>query len=68
MASALLFIIIISGGALLWEGVDRVRGLSVGIIAVLASLNCERFPLFLKQLTNGALPENKTRDDDAKNH
>ncbi len=57
VAAALLFVFIISGGAMLWQEVDHVRGLSVGIIAVLASLNCERFPQLLRRLTDGALQE-----------
>lgn len=42
-ASMLLFIVIISGGALMWNEVNGVKGLSVGLIAVIGSLYYEKF-------------------------
>ena len=39
----LLFIVIISGGALMWNEVNGVKGLSVGLIAVIGSLYYEKF-------------------------
>lgn len=59
LAAALLFITIISGGAFLWEETERIRGLSVGIIAVFASLKCERVPQFLRRLTKGRISDSQ---------
>jgi hypothetical protein len=42
-SATLLFIIIISGGALIWNEVAGVRGLSLGIISLIGAVYCERF-------------------------
>ena len=58
LAAGLLFITIISGGAIIWEGTESVRGYSVGIIAVFASLKCEQLPRLLQRLAARSMPPN----------
>lgn len=58
LAAGLLFITIISGGAIIWEGDESVRGYSVGIIAVFASLKCEQLPRLLQRLAARSMPPN----------
>jgi hypothetical protein len=43
LSSMILLIVIYSGGSIIWNEIGGVRGLSLGTIAVLASLYCERF-------------------------
>lgn len=43
ISSMLLFIIILSGGSLIWNEVNGVKGLSIGIIATIGSIYCEKF-------------------------
>lgn len=42
-SAALLFIVILSGGSLIWNEVNGAKGLSLGLIAVIGSLLCEKF-------------------------
>lgn len=42
-SAVLLFVVIISGGALIWNEVNGIKGLSLGMIAVIGSLLCEKF-------------------------
>jgi hypothetical protein len=43
ISGVLLFVVILSGGALIWNEVNGIKGLSLGMIAVIGSLLCERF-------------------------
>lgn len=50
LASCLLFIVIISGGAIIWNEVAGVRGLSLGMIGVIGSLFCEKTKALMTSL------------------
>jgi amino acid transporter len=52
--SACIFVMVISGGNLIWQQVSGVNGLSVGVIAAIGSVYCERFERMLtKSLQKG---------------
>jgi hypothetical protein len=42
LASCILLIIILSGGAVIWNEVAGIRGLSLGMIGVIGSLSCDK--------------------------
>ncbi len=43
ISATILFIVILSGGAFIWNEVGGVKGLSLGLVAVIGSLFCENF-------------------------
>ncbi len=43
ISAVLLFVVILSGGALIWNEVNGIKGLSLGLLAVIGSLLCEKF-------------------------
>ena len=45
--SACIFVMVLSGGNLIWQQVSGVNGLSVGVIAAIGSVYCERFERIL---------------------
>ena len=48
LVSGCLLLLVICGGALFWENISEMKGLSIAAIAVIGSLYCERFPELLK--------------------
>ncbi len=50
LASCLLFIVIISGGAVIWNEVAGINGLSLGMIGVIGSLFCEKIKLLITSI------------------
>lgn len=53
MVSVCLFVVVLSGGRILWESAAHPNGLSVGIIAAIGSLYCERFDKILAKSLPG---------------
>lgn len=45
--SACIFVMVLSGGNLIWQQVSGVNGLSAGVIAAIGSVYCERFERIL---------------------
>ena len=50
LAACLLFIIVISGGAIIWNEVAGMNGLSLGMIGVIGSLFCDRLKVLTTSL------------------
>src|SRR5687768_6944298 len=48
LAAGCLFVLVLSGGRLLWTQVGNTNSLAIGVIAAIATVYCERFELMLK--------------------
>ena len=48
LASAILFLVVLSGGKIVWNQVSGVNVLALGIISVVGSVYCERLDRILK--------------------
>lgn len=48
LVSACFLLLVVCGGTLLWEHATNLQGLSIGVIAIIGSLYCEKFPEILK--------------------
>ena len=58
LAADCFFLIIISGGSIIWNSVSDIKGLSLGFIAVFGAIYCERFELILENSINKSKKNN----------